>query len=186
MQKIGTKIKKIRLNKGLSQQELAQLAKVNLRTIQRIEKNKNQPHGKTLNLICEALETNIEEILEYGKKLDTNYLIFFHLSVLSFLFIPVGNILLPLILWMNKKNSVIGLNKMGANLLNFQILWTIITTACIITYSFLKIMHYNYQNIFLVLCIGLIVLNILLPVYLALNVKKDFIDKKYPKFISFI
>ena len=52
MNKIGEKIKEARKKKGLSQEDLAESAKVNLRTIQRIENNENEPRGKTLNLIC--------------------------------------------------------------------------------------------------------------------------------------
>ncbi len=59
---IGKKISDIRKTKGISQEELAELSKVNLRTIQRIENNENVPRGKTLNLICNALDLNLEEI----------------------------------------------------------------------------------------------------------------------------
>ncbi|WP_220628112.1 helix-turn-helix domain-containing protein [Confluentibacter sediminis] len=38
MNSIGTKILEIRKSKGLTQEELVELSKVNLRTIQRIEK----------------------------------------------------------------------------------------------------------------------------------------------------
>ena len=119
MNEVGRKVKEIRKQKGLSQEELAEFAQVNLRTIQRIENNESEPRGKTLNLICGVLGLNAEDILNYGKKIDKNYLTFFHLSVLAFLAIPVGNIILPLILWMNNKERIIGLKEIGANLLNF-------------------------------------------------------------------
>ena len=67
MKQLGFKIKELRQNKGLSQEELSELSKVSLRTIQRIEKNTNAPSGKTLNLICEALHVNLEDLMEYGK-----------------------------------------------------------------------------------------------------------------------
>ena len=35
-------------------------------------------------------------------------------------------IILPLILWMNKKDKIIGLKEVGANLLNFQIIWSVL------------------------------------------------------------
>ncbi|MBZ9786684.1 helix-turn-helix domain-containing protein [Psychroflexus sp. CAK57W] len=50
--------------KRLSQEELAESAKVNLRTIQRIENDESEPRGKTLNLICGVLDINTEGILE--------------------------------------------------------------------------------------------------------------------------
>ncbi|SEA22661.1 helix-turn-helix domain-containing protein [Bizionia paragorgiae] len=121
MNELGKKIKEARKKKGFSQEELADLATINLRTLQRIENNQNEPRGKTLHLICEALQINAEDILDYGKQSDNSYLVLFHLSVLSFLAIPIGNIIIPLILWVTKKDKVIGLKKMGANVLNFQI-----------------------------------------------------------------
>ena len=46
MNEIGKKIRDVRKKKGLSQEELAESAKVNLRTIQRIENNESEPRGK--------------------------------------------------------------------------------------------------------------------------------------------
>lgn len=127
MNPVGTKIKEIRLKKGMSQEELATQSQVSLRTIQRIENNENEPRGKTLQLICETCDINIEELLDYGKHEDHQFLMFFHLSVLAGIFIPVGNIILPLILWLTKKDKIQGLQKIGARLLNFQIVWTLLS-----------------------------------------------------------
>ena len=60
MNNIGEKIKIVRKKKGLSQEELADLATINLRTIQRIENNESEPRGKTLHLICGVLDLNAE------------------------------------------------------------------------------------------------------------------------------
>ena len=121
MNEIGNKIKELRKKKGLSQEELAELASVNLRTIQRIESNESEPRGNTLNLICKVLDINAEDILDYGKEADDSYMICFHISVISFLVFPLGNIILPMILWLTKKDKIIGLKEVGANLLNYQI-----------------------------------------------------------------
>ncbi len=67
---IGNTISETRKLKGLTQEELAELSKVNLRTIQRIENNESDPRGKTLNLICTVLELNLEELLSQEK--DSN------------------------------------------------------------------------------------------------------------------
>ncbi|MEN9987449.1 MAG: hypothetical protein RLZZ585_488 [Bacteroidota bacterium] len=48
-----------RKSKNLTQEQLAELSKVNLRTIQRIENNENTPRGYTLKLICDILEIEI-------------------------------------------------------------------------------------------------------------------------------
>ena len=55
METIARKIGEIRKQKGLTQEELAEQAQVNLRTIQRIENSESEPRDKTLRLICDAL-----------------------------------------------------------------------------------------------------------------------------------
>ena len=82
MTEIGKRIKEIRLKRGLSQEELAEASKVNLRTIQRIENNETKPREKTLQLIFNALEI---EIIEREKKRVDKYLIWS--SFLTFLII---------------------------------------------------------------------------------------------------
>ncbi|AXT21069.1 DUF4870 domain-containing protein [Flavobacteriaceae bacterium AU392] len=186
MNEIGKKIRDIRKKKGLSQEELAESAKVNLRTIQRIENNDSEPRGKTLNLICEVLDINAENILGYGKQEDKSYLIIFHLSVIVFLAIPVGNIILPLILWVNKKDKVIGLKEIGANLLNFQIIWSILAFISISTFALFKIMHYGTYKILFYVFIGLYTLNIILPILFAIKTNKGKTEKLYPSIIKLI
>lgn len=191
MNALGNKIKNIRKQKGLSQEELAESAKVNLRTIQRIENNENEPRGKTLHLICEALNLNTEDILEYGMQEDKNYLFFFQISVLIFFAIPLGNIFLPFILWMTKKDKIIGLNKMGINLLNFQIIWTFFCFLVLMFGAFLKIIHFEIgpftgnTTIF----IGVFIfypINIILPILFAIKVRHDKMKCFYPNIIRFI
>jgi len=71
---IGNKISESRKLKGLTQEELADLSKVNLRTIQRIENNENEPRGNTLNLICNALDLDLKDLLKERKITKTkNY-----------------------------------------------------------------------------------------------------------------
>ncbi|WP_417237678.1 DUF4870 domain-containing protein [Bizionia sp.] len=186
MNEIGKKIRELREKKGLSQEELAESAKVNLRTIQRIENNESEPRGKTLNLICAVLDIHAEDILDYGKQADKSYLIIFHLSALAFLAIPVGNIILPLILWMNKKDSIIGLKEVGANLLNFQIVWSVLTFTSITAFALFKIMHYGTYDILFYIFIGLYALNIILPITFAIKTNKGISENLYPNIIKLI
>lgn len=182
MYEIGNKIKEARKKKGLSQQDLAESAKVNLRTIQRIENNKNEPRGKTLNLICSVLEIHAEEILDYGQQNEKSYLVLFHLSVLTFLVIPLGNIIIPLILWVNKKEKVIGLNSLGKNVLNFQIIWSIFSFIVMI----ILVMNPKYFNIMLYLILFLTFINLILPIVFALRTNKESAEKFYPNIINII
>ena len=63
MNVIAQKLIKLRKDKGLTQEELAEKAKINLRTIQRIENAENEPRGQTLNLICKALEIDSKVLI---------------------------------------------------------------------------------------------------------------------------
>ena len=186
MNEIGKKIKELRKKKGLTQEDLAESASVNLRTIQRIENNESEPRGNTMNQICKVLNINAEEILDYGKETDNSYLFFFHLSVLSFLIIPLGNIILPMILWQTKKDKVIGLKEKGANLLNFQIVWTVFSSFSIMIFVLLKISHISSYDSLLYVFIGLFILNIILPLYFAFSSKNGQSEKSYPEILKII
>jgi transcriptional regulator with XRE-family HTH domain len=59
METIGAKILEIRKRKGLTQEQLSELSKINLRTLQRIEKGTSEPRSDTLNNLCQVLEVNI-------------------------------------------------------------------------------------------------------------------------------
>lgn len=66
MNLIAKKISEARKLMGLTQEEVAELAQVNLRTVQRIENGENFPRHKTLHLICNALQIEVDEVV--GKK----------------------------------------------------------------------------------------------------------------------
>lgn len=63
MNLIGKKIIEARKLKGITQEELAEMSNINLRTIQRIENNESEPRSKTLSLICEVLQIDLEDVL---------------------------------------------------------------------------------------------------------------------------
>jgi uncharacterized Tic20 family protein len=191
MNEIGKKIRDVRKKKGLSQEELAESAKVNLRTIQRIENSESEPRGKTLNLICQVLDLNAEDILDYGKQTDKSYLIYIQLSVLLGLFVPTGNIILPFILWITKKDKIIGLKDMGANLINFQIIWTLFTFLALMIGAFLKITHIEFGPFssvsFPIYAWAILyIINIILPIIFAIKIKNGKTGNFYPNPIKLI
>jgi len=181
MIEIGNKIREVRKRKGLSQEELAELAKINLRTIQRIESNVNKPSGKTLNLLCDALDITIDEIVEYGKTEDKTFLMLFHLSVLSFMILPLGNIIIPLILWLTKKDKIVGLKEIGARLLNFQIIWTILSFLMMLLGVLGKLMHDHFE-FFIYLVFLLPLINIIFSIVFVVKTNNGSIKTYYPNF----
>ncbi|WP_425357624.1 DUF4870 domain-containing protein [Psychroflexus torquis] len=58
-------------------------------------------------------------MINYGKKEDSKLLVLMHLSVITYLVIPIGNILIPLIFWISKKEKIVDLDDKGTRLLNF-------------------------------------------------------------------
>lgn len=67
MNSIGASIKKIRISKGMTQEELAEKATLNIKTIQRVENEKNPPKEKTLDLICKSLDVKKESLVTNTK-----------------------------------------------------------------------------------------------------------------------
>jgi transcriptional regulator with XRE-family HTH domain len=194
METIGTRIIEIRKLKGLTQEELADQAKINLRTLQRIEKGETEPRGNTLKMLCAVLEINIEDILDYGKQEDTKYLSYFHLSVLSFLLVPLGNLLIPSILYFTKRDKIIGLNRQGADLLNFQILWTLffsgsMTIGIVLSFNpFLDKQVSESTSLHPLVYLGgiLYLLNIVYPIIVSILVRKNNQKRYYFPLLKFI
>lgn len=66
---IGEKIKKVRNDKGLTQEELAQKANISYITLVKIEQEKvENPTMKTLQKIAKALEISLDEIVKNVKQ----------------------------------------------------------------------------------------------------------------------
>lgn len=123
---LAKKIKALRTRKGLSQDELAIGAQLNLRTIQRIESGETEPRGDTLKRLANALEVTPDELIDWAEEEDTTMLMLLNLSTLSFIAFPILGIIIPLVLWVSKKNKIKNLNTTGKRLLNFQISWCIV------------------------------------------------------------
>ena len=68
-----TNLKRIRLEKCLTQQQVAERAGITVRNYQSIEKGTQNPRATTALLIANALNTTVEELFENPKKQqDTN------------------------------------------------------------------------------------------------------------------
>lgn len=186
METIGAKILEIRKRKGLTQEKLSDLSKINLRTLQRIEKGTSEPRGDTLNNLCQVLEVKIEDILDYGKKDNLMFLKYFHLSVLSCLCFPLGNILLPLVLWLTNRHKITDLNEQGLNVLNYQILWSLLFYFFFILWFVFSISHWNHKFLFLYLLGGLYLLNTVYPIMISSCISKGILRKFYFNPVQFI
>ena len=114
MNSIADLISNTRKSKQLTQEELADLSKVNLRTIQRIENSENIPRGNTLKLICDALDLKIPNFqTEIVQNKSSKYLeIFF-----NYFFLLIINLTLMGIIGFMTLDSEANLNSRFAGLL---------------------------------------------------------------------
>jgi transcriptional regulator with XRE-family HTH domain len=60
---IGERLKQLRIERALRQEDLAELAGVGKNTINRIEKNHTEPHMTTLRKLAEALDVDPAELV---------------------------------------------------------------------------------------------------------------------------
>lgn len=125
MNQISNLIIHSRKIKNLTQEQLAELSKVNLRTIQRIENNENTPRGNTLKLICDALEINIPIVSETDSiKPQPNYI---EIVFQYFFLIVINLILMSVIGWMTLDSEANLNSRFAGFLLSFFIPFFIVT-----------------------------------------------------------
>lgn len=123
---LAIRVKELRSKKGMSQEFLAEESGLSLRTIQRIEKGESNPTGESLKRLSNALNVSPDDLIDWSIKEDKKYLIYLNLSALTFLVFPLLGILIPFILWSSKNEKIKDINKLGKDLINFEITWTLV------------------------------------------------------------
>lgn len=123
---LAQRLKSLRNRKGFSQDELSVKAGLSLRTIQRIENGETQPRGDSLKRLALAFDVPFDEIVDWTIEEDNGFISSLNLSALSFIIFPLLGILIPLIIWISKKDKIRKINEVAKDLLNFQITWTMI------------------------------------------------------------
>ena len=123
---LAQRIKTLRNRKGFSQEELSEKAGLSLRTIQRIENGETEPRGDSLKRLALAFDVPLDEIVDWTIQEDNGFVSSLNLSALSFIIFPLLGILVPLIIWISKKDKIKKVNEVAKDLLNFQITWTMI------------------------------------------------------------
>ena len=131
---LGKRVKELRLSNGFSQEYLADESKLNLRTVQRIESGTTIPRGDTLSRLASALKVSPDELLDWSKQEDKGQLLLINLSGLSILLNPFLGIIIPLALWVSKRDKIVKADETGKELINFQISWLVIILLFIILF----------------------------------------------------
>ena len=123
---LANKIKDLRKRKGFSQEQLSENSKLSLRTIQRIENGESVPRGDTLIKLTQALEVTPDDLLEWRANEDRGYLILLNLSSVSIVFQPILGIIIPLVMWILKREKIHLVDDTGRKLVSFQITWILL------------------------------------------------------------
>ena len=120
------RVKDLRIKQGLSQEELADKTGLSLRTIQRIENGESVPRGDTLKRLAVALKVSPDDVIEWRVQEDKNILTMLNLSQLGFLAFPLLGTIIPLAIWVIKKDKIRNIDSIGKFILKFQITLMII------------------------------------------------------------
>lgn len=165
-----SKLRKIRQQKNLTQEELAEKSGISIRTIQRIEAG-TTPKGQTLKILMTSLEVSEEELLESAKaeqQNDITLIKWINFSSLLFTLIPPANILVPLAIMFWKKEW----NRLAKQILTIQILWTIGAFVLFMLTSMSTNWFNLNRNLTLFVMIILVLLNMLIIITNAVELDK--------------
>lgn len=124
------KVKEQRQKKGFSQEQLAELTGLNIRTIQRIENGETEARGDSLRKITKALDIEIEDLTDDKMEEDLGVLHGFNLINLVSLITPIIGLIVAAVFWLTKRNKIRGLNKQGVQVFNFQITTYVLYSIC--------------------------------------------------------
>lgn len=155
---VSSRVSKERIKKGLTQEELAGLTNITVRTIQRIESGESTPRMFTLKAIAAALEIPFESFIEEEKtqqvpaieaapapeadaKPAAHFLHVFCLSCFSYIAVPYVHFLIPSYLLKKSTESSMAVRHFAQKVLRQQITWVVLFHLLLIlalVYNFLQ------------------------------------------------
>jgi transcriptional regulator with XRE-family HTH domain len=180
---VGQKIRELRANVALTQDELAAASGLTVRSIQRIENGRTIPRGDSLKRLASALNVPVEsltsdpfhESIERGKMMNGSLDVpsALILSAFCFLIHPVLGVVFPMLIWLIFRKDIEGVQEIGLKVVRLEAFWCCVLT-CVNAYIVVKkIFHLNLpvpSNVraFAVLNIVLYIINALvLVIYLV-------------------
>ncbi|SIR57964.1 multiprotein-bridging factor 1 family protein [Chryseobacterium sp. RU33C] len=178
-----SKLKAIREQKNLTQEELSEKSKISVRTIQRIEAG-TEPKGHTLRVLAQTLgieefelqqeqpqvlsevnEVEIEVKEEEENPINYSYIKIINLSSLIFTLLPPLNIFVPLILMHSMKQR----NSLARQIISVQMIWTVMAPITFMLGIFLKF----GKQFTLILMILIVLSNVLIILRNAAEIDKN-------------
>jgi transcriptional regulator with XRE-family HTH domain len=176
------KVKFLREEKNMTQNELAEKSGLSLRTIQRIEAG-NILKGFTLKTIAVALETNPENLIIKKENIQIERAKLINLSVLSGLIIPFGSIIFPLVLTYKTQDAA---NKeIGKQIVSLQIVLSLILSVLMIVSPFIQRLFTFKFPLFIIPLIAFLSIKFLIVILngVSLNQKQELAIKLKNKFL---
>ena len=157
------KIVQARKQKGLTQEQLADLSQVTVRTIQRIESGETTPRAFTLKAIASVLEMSFEDLLssnDHHNLTDTtdepatpdfesskHFLNLLCLSCFSYLVLPFIHVLIPVHLLKRSKEQHPGVIAFAKKMIRIQLYWQVALWLLLLaTLSYNLIMAAYFQK----------------------------------------
>lgn len=145
-----------RLQKGLTQEELAELAGLSVRTIQRIEAGDTAPRSYTIKAIAAALGQNFDELTKppietlpaapISFLYDRHFLRLFNLSCFSFLVIPWVHFIIPNYLLKKENNLQQKTIDASRSMIRQQVYW-VVSFHCLLlltlAYNLIQVFTFN-------------------------------------------
>ena len=196
-QDLAIKIKDLRNRKGFSQEQLSEESKLSLRTIQRIEKGESIPRGDTLTKLSQALGVTTDDLLEWIDIEDKGYLTLLNLSSISLIIHPILGIIIPLVMWILKREKIKLVDDSGKKIISFQITWALTLYVVLIIasegafipfdFNIIKAFPALIANFSIIgkIIIGLYLFNLLL-IFLNINRSQRGLKNKYVPAIPFL
>ncbi len=147
-----SKLKTLREQKNLTQEELSEKSKISVRTIQRIESG-TEPKGHTLRALAQTLEIDeslllkeeviifpennevTTEVAEEPETINYSLVKMINLSSLLFVVVPPLNILAPFLLMFFMKQR----NTLTKQIISLQMFWTAMAPIVFMLGIFLKL-----------------------------------------------
>lgn len=165
-----SRLKTIREQQHLTQQELSEKSGVSVRTIQRIESG-TDPKGQTLKMLAGTLEVKEEELLEKPeapKQVKFTLVRIINFSSLPVTIFPPANILLPLIIMFIAKEF----NPLTRQIVSLQIFWSICAFIIFMLFNFIKSALSWSNDLTLVMMILLVLSNVFIILRNAAGIDK--------------
>jgi transcriptional regulator with XRE-family HTH domain len=177
------KLSEIRLEKGMTQEELANVTGISLRTIQRIELGQVRPRAYSLKKISEALKVDLNELYGQDQHLMKNLSNLFtsdRKHVFIGIFYSLWATIIFILMLLNIASQILGKHFLSNSILfnnDFYIMRLTITTACAFALIQIYLLLMRKQVFSSVSFWILVALFSALPMYLKYT--SDFVNTSY-------